>query len=254
MNEKRVLREQEHFDKLAKETGEIWWGSATPAGRLRKKRRAQLILRAAAAFKDPLILELGCGTGALTRYLLEMNPNLNLIGLDVSPLCVQEAIQRFQQYPQADFQVANAYELPIRSNAAHIVAAASVLHHLDVDRALRECFRVLKPGGRIWFSEPNMMNPQVAVEKNIHFIGRRLDNSDDETAFFRWRLAKQLQRAGFEQVHITPYDFLHPAVPERWIPCAQAIERFLEAAPLLREISGSLIIQAAKPASSDHPY
>ncbi|MBN2329624.1 MAG: methyltransferase domain-containing protein [Candidatus Omnitrophica bacterium] len=250
MNEKRVLREQEHFDKLARETGEIWWGSATPAGRLRKKRRAQLILSAAAAFEDPLLLELGCGTGALTRYLLEINPNLNLIGLDVSPLCIQEAIQRFQQNPRADFQVANAYELPIRSGAADVVAAASVLHHLDVNRALKECFRVLKPGGLVWFSEPNMMNPQVAVEKNIHFIGRLLDNSDDETAFFRWRLARRLRQAGFEQVRITPYDFLHPAVPERWIPFARTIERFLEAAPLLREISGSLIIQASKPVSA----
>lgn len=248
MNEKRIFREQEHFDKLAQETGEIWWGSTTPAGRLRKERRARLILEALAPFDDPLVLELGCGTGALTRYLLEIQPNLRLVGLDVSPLCVKEAIHRFQSYSRAEFQVANAYELPFHDRMADAVVAASVIHHLDVPRALRECYRVLKPGGVIWFSEPNMMNPQVAIEKNIHLIGRLLDNSDDETAFFRWRLANLLRQTGFENVMVKPYDFLHPAIPERMIPWAKKIELFLESTPLLREISGSLIVYAVKPA------
>lgn len=247
MTEKRVLREQEHFDRLAQETGEIWWGSTTPAGRLRKERRARLILDAIARFHDPLILELGCGTGALTQYLLKLQPNLSLVGLDVSPSCVKEAIRRFQAHPRAEFQVANAYELPFHDCMADAVVAASVIHHLDVPRALRECYRVLKPGGVIWFSEPNMMNPQVAVEKNIHFIGRLLDNSDDETAFFRWKLAGLLRRTGFADVMVKPYDFLHPGIPERMIPWAKKIEQFLESTPILREISGSLIVYAVKP-------
>ena len=236
MNENRVLREQEHFDKLAQETGEIWWGSVTPAGRLRKERRARLIVDAISRFDDPLVLELGCGTGALTRYLLEMKPNVRLVGLDVSPLCVKEAIERFERYPRVDFQVANAYELPIQSDSADAVVAASVIHHLDVERALKECYRVLKPGGAVWFSEPNMMNPQVALEKNVRFIGRLLDNSDDETAFFRWKLADRLRRAGFERVDVTPYDFLHPGIPQGLIPIAKTVESILESTPLLREI------------------
>ncbi len=249
MSERRILREQEHFDKLAQETGEIWWGSTTPAGRIRKERRARLILQALEPLHDPLVLELGCGTGALTRYLLEMSPSLRLTGLDISPLCVKEAILRFSRFPRVDFQVANAYQLPIRDQIADAVVAASVIHHLDVDRALHECFRVLKPGGIAWFSEPNMMNPQVAAEKNIPFIGRMLDNSGDETAFFRWKLAQQLKHAGFESIQIQPYDFLHPAIPQAWIPFAQSLERILESIPLLREIAGSLTIYARKPGS-----
>ncbi len=247
MNQNRVIREQEHFDKLAQDTGEIWWGSATPAGKLRKQRRARLILDAISSYDDPLVLELGCGTGALTRYILDMNPTLRLIGFDVSPLCIKEAIERFQQFKRVDFQVANAYQLPFKDNIAEAVIGASVIHHLDVEKSLQECFRVLKPGGSVWFSEPNMMNPQVAIEKNIHFIGRLLDNTDDETAFFRWRLARQLRDAGFDKVCVTPYDFMHPIIPKPLIPLINGLGLLLESIPIAREISGSLIVQAEKP-------
>ncbi len=250
MDDPRAIKEQKHFDQLARETGEVWWGSTTPAGQLRKRRRAELICAALARSADPLVIELGCGTGALTRYLLELRPGLRLVGLDVSPICVQQAIERFQDHPHALFQVGNAYELPLREGIADAVAGASVIHHLDVKRALRECYRILKPGGLLWFSEPNMMNPQVAFEKNIHAIGAWLQNSEDETAFFRWSLAEQLRAAGFAEIQVRPYDFLHPLIPQAVIPWADRVGRFLESVPLIREISGSLRVQARKPTES----
>ena len=102
MKDQRALNEQEHFDKLAQETGEIWWGSTTPAGLLRKERRADLILKALSPYPNPLVLELGCGTGALTRFLLQKSPNMRLVGLDISPVSVKEAIKRFHTYLHAD--------------------------------------------------------------------------------------------------------------------------------------------------------
>ena len=68
------------------------------------------------------------------------------------------------------------------------VVGSSVLHHLDVAQALRECFRVLKPEGVICFTEPNMLNPQIALQKNISFLKKRLGDSPDETTFFRWQI------------------------------------------------------------------
>lgn len=250
MTDQRAINEKEHFDKLAQETGEIWWGSTTPAGLLRKERRADLILKALEPFNNPLVLELGCGTGALTKFLLQKSPDMRLVGLDISPVSVQEAIKRFQSYNHAEFQVANAYKLPFHDNCADAVVGASVIHHFEVEKSLQECFRVVKPGGIIWFSEPNMMNPQVAVEKNIHVIGGWLDNSEDETAFFRWVIAKKLRDVGFVDVKVTPYDFLHPAIPKPLVSFANGFGRLLESLPLFREISGSLTIYARKPESS----
>ena len=39
-----------------------------------------------------------------------------------------------------------------------------------MDKSVSEIYRVLKPGGAIFFTEPNMMNPQIAIQKNISYI------------------------------------------------------------------------------------
>ncbi len=99
----------------------------------------------------------------------------------------------------------------------------------------------------MWFSEPNMMNPQIALEKNIRFIGKMLQNTPDETAFFRWSMTRMLQRVGFDDVSVTPFDFLHPIVPEPLINVTDRIGRLCERLPIVREIAGSLFIRALKP-------
>lgn len=241
-------REKEHFDKLVESGEEIWWGSTTPAGLLRLKRRAQLTARCLRLFSDPWVLELGCGTGAFTKVVLEEMPLLRLTGCDISPKAVGVATRRYAGYQNARFEVADVTSLQYAANSLDAVIGNSVLHHLPVEASLRECLRTLKPGGMIWFSEPNMMNPEIAIEKNVHFIGKLLQNSEDETAFLRWSLAKMLRQIGYERVAVEPYDFLHPIVPKPFIGFVDTLGQWIEKIPLAREISGSLMISAFKPA------
>jgi SAM-dependent methyltransferase len=86
---------------------------------------------------------------------------------------------------------------------------SSILHHLRPAVALEEVFRVLRPDGFIAFAEPNMLNPQIAIQKNIPVIKRWLGDSPEERAFFRWQATKLLENAGFDRIAVTPYDFLH---------------------------------------------
>ena len=53
------------------------------------------------------------------------------------------------------------------------------MHHLNVKKALVEFYRVLKPGGTIYFTEPNMLNPIIAVQKNIPFIKKLMGDTPD---------------------------------------------------------------------------
>ena len=123
---------------------------------------------------------------------------------------------------------------------------SSILHHLDFNTALDEIYRVLKKGGRMVFAEPNMINPQILIQKNIPFIKKWLGDSPDETAIIRWNFAKLMQSKGFTNVHIKPYDFLHPITPEPLIGLVNTIGQTLEKIPLLREIAGSVIIYGEK--------
>ena len=126
------------------------------------------------------------------------------------------------------------------------VVGSSILHHLEIDESIKEIFRVLKSGGTICFTEPNMMNPQIAIQKNIPYIKKKLGDSPDETAFFRWALKKKLTKIGFVNIKIIPFDFVHPSTPKLLIKVFIKLGNYLEKFPILREIAGSLFITAEK--------
>jgi len=90
------------------------------------------------------------------------------------------------------------------------------------------------------------MNPQLLIQKNVKPIKkiRILGETLDETAFFRWRLSHDLKRVGFTDISIVPFDFLHPWTPPLMIPVVNMIGRIAEKIPLIKEIAGSLIINA----------
>jgi ubiquinone/menaquinone biosynthesis C-methylase UbiE len=224
--------------------GEVWnWES--PAGRERWKRRVGILTSGIRPGMN--ILELGCGTGYFTKELTGFGANITAI--DVSPELLEIA-EKTVTTPSVTFLIENAFQMTFTDASFDMVIGSSVLHHLDVERAIPEIYRVLKPGGSITFTEPNMMNPQIAAERNIPYFRRKLGNSPDETAFFRWSLKKKLVTAGFSNVYIHPFDFLHPAVPQKKIPLISKIGNVLERTFLVKEIAGSLIINAEKKINS----
>ena len=109
----------------------------------------------------------------------------------------------------------NAEAMPYPDRHFDAAYGSSVLHHLDLDAALKEVFRVLKPGGRIVFAEPNLLNPQVVVMFKYGPAKERFGVSEDEMAFTRFRARRALVTAGFTDTQIAPFDFLHPQTPPR---------------------------------------
>ena len=237
----RITKEIQHGRFLAKQgAGEIWnWES--PAGRQRWKRRVQMLsghLRPGMA-----ILEIGCGTGFFTRELIRRGANI--VAIDVSPDLLEIAKAKYSA-PNVRYEIQNACALTYADAMFDSVVGSSILHHLEIEEALREIYRVLKPGGTIYFTEPNMLNPQIAMQKNIPWIKRRLGDSPDETAFFRWPLRRLLEQTGYRDVQIDPFDFLHPKTPVPLIDRLNALGRFLENVPVISEFAGSLYIRAVK--------
>jgi SAM-dependent methyltransferase len=243
----RQAREREHFDRLVASIEDTSWINRAPAASGRLKRRATMIAQSADAWSDPEILELGCGTGSLTRELLKQRPRWRITAGDISPVAVEIAQKNCSAWPHVKFEVSDSSAPPYGSDAFDLVVGSSILHHLPAEQTLRDCFRVLRPDGMIAFIEPNMMNPHIAVEKNFHFIGKYLGNTEDETAFFRWRLSALLKRIGFDRVEVRPYDFVHPLVPKSMVPAVTRLSGWLEMVPLVKEISGDLWITAYKP-------
>ena len=239
--QERIAKEVQHGRFLAQRgAGEIWnWES--PAGRLRWARRVKML---SSHLKPGMtVLELGCGTGSFTRELARSGADI--VAIDVSPELLEIAKLNCS-VPNVRFQIQNAYSLSYSEAVFDSVVGSSVLHHLEIEEALRDVYRVLKPEGTICFTEPNMLNPQIAIQKNIPWIKQKLGDSPDETAFFRWPLRRFLERAGYRDIRVDPFDFLHPKTPVALIDRMDAFGRFLENVPVISEVAGSLYIRAMK--------
>jgi len=242
--DKRIQNEIEHGKFLANEgAGEVWnWES--PAGKLRWQRRVKMLTTCIKP--NDQILELGCGTGYFTKEIVSTGAFVTAI--DISPELINIAKTEITA-SNVIFLLENAYDLSFNENSFDQIIGSSVLHHLEIKKAIGEMFRVLKPGGRIFFTEPNMMNPQIAMQKNIPALKRKLGDSPDETAFFRWTLKRLMHETGFKAIEITPFDFLHPSLSTLLIPFISKLGSVVEKTPVIKEIAGSLYITAQKPSA-----
>jgi SAM-dependent methyltransferase len=239
----RLAREIDHHRRIADEA-EIIWNWDTPAGRIRVRRRAGFFVEAAGLRPGRRALELGCGTGLFLDQVAASGASIT--GIDLTPELLARAGERLASRGNVSLCCGDAEALPFHDHAFDVVYGSSILHHLDLDRALAEVHRVLKPGGRIAFTEPNVVNPQIAF--SFYFMPTRqyFGLSPDEMAFSRWRAMRALTAAGFVNGVVRPFDFLHPATPAAFIKPVSAAGSVLERLPLAREIAGSLFIAAVR--------
>lgn len=241
--------EQEHYDTLVAETGESWWGHQTPAGRMRLQRRArtlaELLPRGGAD-----VLEVGCGTGSLTIELLKSIPDIRLTATDMSAASVQRTQNKCAAFPRLVVQAEDLTRLSFADGTFDAVVGNSILHHCPTESALRESYRVLRPGGFLLMFEPNLANPQLAFDHMLSRVStrhaRRMQITPNEKPLLRWPLQKMLVNVGFVAGLVEPMDFLHPSVPERYATLVDRIGQTVERLPGLREISGSLLIIGRK--------
>ncbi len=228
--------------KLIANTAESIWNWSSNAGSRRAHRRAHLIVENAHLEANNLILEIGCGTGLFTELIFHKT-KANILAIDISPDLIKVAQRRSIN---VKFDVQSAHNLHFKNETFDRVVGSSVLHHLEIDVALPEIFRVLKSKGKIVFVEPNLLNPQIFFQKKIPFIKKLLNDTVYETAFNRWNLKKNLERFGFKNCQIYPHEFLHPLTPQSLIFPVERIGKLIERTPLLKEFAGSLLIIATK--------
>jgi 2-polyprenyl-3-methyl-5-hydroxy-6-metoxy-1,4-benzoquinol methylase len=241
----RAQNEIEHGKELATMDTEAVWGWGTPAGRLRAEKRSAIIIEGADLIAGQRVLEIGCGTGNFTEMFARTGAQI--VAVDISPELLEKARARDLPISQVQF-LQQRFEDCDAIGPFDAVIGSSVLHHLDIQPALSKIFELLKPGGRLSFAEPNMLNPQVFLERKLSFFRPLFWYvSPDETAFVRWSLRARMMEAGFDNVEIKPLDWLHPLVPSTLISFVSKVEKHLEKTAILREFAGSLYIRARRP-------
>lgn len=110
-------------------------------------------LRHAALKPGERFLDVGCGTGVLTRMAAGIVGASGLaLGIDPAPRMIAVARKNAAGGSRAEFRLATIERLPFESGSFDVAVASLMLHHLPPDLkldGLREVYRVLRPGGRL---------------------------------------------------------------------------------------------------------
>jgi len=118
------------------------------------------------------ILELGCSTGRLLRAIAERSPAYAIHGYDVAPAAVERAARDLAGLERVALHCGNGYDLgEIGDSEIDVVVSTHTLQHVPKPVALnllKEAYRVLSPGGRLWLEVPNLLREDRLLAFN-HF-------------------------------------------------------------------------------------
>jgi SAM-dependent methyltransferase len=93
---------------------------------------------------SPRVLDLGAGTGKLTRLIAERGINVEAVDPSAQMLAELE-----QVLPDVRTHVGTAEQMPLPDSSFDAIVVAQAWHWVDLPRAAAETARVLKPGGRL---------------------------------------------------------------------------------------------------------
>jgi glycosyltransferase involved in cell wall biosynthesis len=152
------------------------------------------------------ILEIGSGTGLMTKYLAGHG---DLTATDVDPEYVDLLSRTFAHAPNVEVRQLDLARLGANGGGTRhfdTVVCSNVLEHIEDDRAALTAMRgVLEPGGRVVLIVPAIKALYGSIDRNIHHFRRYSRDEIDE----------KLRTAGLDVEHLSYFNML--GVPGWWL-------------------------------------
>ncbi len=150
------------------------------------------------------ILELGCGPGNITRYLLTQRPELKILGTDLAPNMIELAKAN---NPQVEFQILDCRTISELTGTFDAIMCGFCLPYLTKEEALsliQDAQKLLNPGGVVYIS---------SMEDDSEKSGLQTSSSGDQVCIYYHQsdyLLEELEQAGFAIKQLLRQDFNAP--------------------------------------------
>lgn len=156
------------------------------------------------------VLDVGCGTGVLTRVLARWPGVAKVVGLDPAPVLLEKARAAAADVPNLSFEEGDGRSLPFEDSMFDVVASDSMLSHVPApERAIAEAFRVLRAGGCLAVFDGDYATASVALADHDPLqvcVDAMMANSVTDRRIMR-RLASVVAASGFEVASFRSFGF-----------------------------------------------
>ena len=163
------------------------------------------------------VLDLGCGTGAVSRVLAGCSGVGRVVGVDPSAVFLNTARKLGAACDKLTFEEGDCRSLPFEDRSFDIVVFHTTLSHVpEPEKGLTEAFRVLRPGGTLALFDGNYTTTTLATG-DYDPLQACADAAMSAIVHDRWlipRLPQLLTNAGFTVVKQRSHGFVETTDPE----------------------------------------
>lgn len=155
--------------------------------------------------KNALVLDVGCGPGNATKYLLSKRPDLVITGVDLAPKMIALAKKN---NPTANFKIFNGTQLKALNITFNGVLAAFFLPYLSKREALsfiKNAAEVINKKGVLYLSTMEGKNSDSSLQSSSHNKADTIFINYHEAAYIK----KSLQQNGFELIYEDRKKYTH---------------------------------------------
>ena len=167
---------------------------------LRERAFKSALVEQAAIGPGQRVLDVGCGTATLTLLAKRAQPRAHVSGLDIDPVMLELAHRKvLRSGLEVSLDLGSAVALPFAPESLDRVLSSLALHHLTpVEKvaALREAFRVLKPGGELHVADWG--RPANRLMRGVFVLVQLVDGFANTRDNVAGRLPAMMAAAGFQ--------------------------------------------------------
>ena len=156
--------------------------------------------------RNPRILEIACGPGNITRYLLSRRPDFDILAIDLAEKMVELATKNI---PSVDFRVMDCRDILSLNEKFDAIVCGFCMPYLtneECSKLIADMAALLSPGGIVYFSTMEGDDSRSGFETTSFSRENLIYVNYHQSEFLR----NQLEKSGFENIELVIQEYPEP--------------------------------------------